>query len=109
MLVVQQFQQVASGNVGLLRDGFRRLQVLNRLLGIEGSALENGGQESGGPIVDAGLRDTAWIGNGDEGGQVFVFGSEGIGNPRSHAGKTIEGEAGGDEILSGTVSIRFAG
>ena len=38
---------------------------MNRLLGIEGSALENGGQESGSPIVDACLRDTAWIGDGN--------------------------------------------
>ena len=109
VLIVQQFQQVARGHVGLVRDGFRRLQVLNRLLGIKGCALENGGQESGPPIIDAGLRDATRIGNGDKGGQVFVFGSEGVGDPRAHAGKTIEGEAGGNEILSGPVRVRFAG
>src|SRR4051794_9529105 len=57
-------------------------------------------------MVWANLRHTPRIGNSHEGWEILVFTAQCITNPRSHAGKTIEGEAGAHLIFGRTVRVR---
>src|SRR5262249_30790241 len=84
-------------------------EIANWLATVERRALENSGQESRPPVIDARLRHAARIGNGDERRQIVVLGAEGVTHPRSHAGKTVEGEAGRQKVFARAVRVRQAG
>lgn len=92
----------AAGNAG-------RGEVAHGFLRAEGRALKRSGQEAGAPVVRAGLRHAARVGNGDVGGQVLVLAAQCIRHPRAEAGKAIEREAGGEEVLGGAVRVGRAG
>ena len=73
-----------------------RNKIAHGILGAEGRALELGRKKAGPPIVDAGLGNSARVGDGDEGGKVLVFGAEGVGQPGAEAWEAIEDKAGGE-------------
>ena len=83
--------------------------MAHRLLGAERRPLKRGRQESGAPVVRTILRHAARIGNRDERGQVLVLAAERIADPRAEAGKTIEHEAGREEVFGRAVRVGLAG
>ena len=97
------------GAVGLGRMTPGGGEVADRLLGAERRALEGGGQEAGSPVVRAGLRHAARIGDGDERRQVLVLAAERVADPRADAREAVEREAGGQEVLGRAVRVALAG
>src|SRR5207247_6619837 len=93
MAVVEKPQKFPRPQLGSRRNLLRRLQIRNRLVRVERRALKDSGQESGVPVVAPDLWDPARIGNGDEGGQVLIFGAQRVADPRTHAGASIENVA----------------
>src|SRR6476620_4411044 len=99
MAIVKEPQEIARSRFGRSRNLARRFQVGNRFIRVERRALESGGQERSVPMVWTDLRDTPWIGDGDERGQVLVLGAERVAHPGSGARKTLEGKPGAHLIL----------
>ena len=97
MLAVQRGEQVHGGAAGALFCG--GTEILRRFVGAEGGALKGGGQEAAAPVVRPGLRTSARVCDGDEARQVFIERPERVSRPRTKAGITLEGEAGGEKVL----------
>ncbi len=109
VLFIEQSQESAGCAVSRGRCGAWWLEIANGLAGTEGGSLEDGGQETGAPVIDAGLGDTPGVRDRDERGQVLVFCTEGPGHPGSDAGESVLHEAGGEKVFGGAVGIGFAG
>ncbi|MFM1944028.1 MAG: hypothetical protein RI897_3010 [Verrucomicrobiota bacterium] len=109
VVLVQLVEEVAGGFVGGGVDGCRAVEVTDGLGGAELGALEGGGEEAGSPVIDAGLRGAAGVGDGDVGGERFVVAAKGIGRPGADTGEAIEGEPGVHEILTGAVGVGVSG
>ena len=109
MAAIEHVKQVAVGPVGGRVSPAGRKQVLDRASGVEGGALENGGQESAPPVARPGLRHAARVGNGDERRQIFGFAPQGIRYPSAGAGITFDGKAGAHVILARTVGVGLRG
>lgn len=78
-------------------DGFRLIA--------EDDALVGGGEEAVAPVGDAAGRESATIGEDDEGGEVLVFGAESVGDPGADGGEALEDEAGGHLEDGGSVGV----
>lgn len=75
-------------------------QVGGRIFGVEVGALEGGGEEAVAEVIFAGAGHAAGVVDGDEGGEVFVIGSEGVGDPGAEGGKALHGETGVHEVFA---------
>ncbi len=71
----------------------------------EGGSLMNGGKEGGTPVAGAAIAEAG--GEGDEGGQIGVFGAEPVADPGADAGSDEGGGAAMEEEGGGTVCDAF--
>src|SRR5262245_53910677 len=98
MSPVQQCQKIASGNVVASTHTGWEFEVANGPGRVEGRPLKNRRQKTRAPVAGARLGDAAWIGDGDERGQVLVLAAERVVHPGPHARETVEGETGRHEV-----------
>ena len=105
MLIVEPLEELTAGNVGCGREARRPRQVGNRLVGVEGRALEDGKQEGRLPLPRAHLRAAPRVGNGDERRQVAALAAQRVGRPCADAGEAIEREARGHLVFGGAVRV----
>ncbi len=109
VVLVEVVEEVTGGVVAGGGDGCGAVEVADGLGGAELGALEGGWEEPGSPVVDAGLRRAAGVGDGDVGGERFVVAAEGIGGPGADTGEAIESEPGVHEIFTGAVGVGISG
>jgi hypothetical protein len=108
MARIHPLQQRSRG--GVLSSGNTwRTEVPHRILGAHRRALKRRRQKTGPPVVGPVLRHATRIRNRDVRGQVLVLAPKRVRHPRAEARKTIEHEAGGEEILRRAVRVRLAG
>ena len=71
--LIQAFQKTASRSVCFRCNAVRYRKISERLDGIEFRSLKCRWKETGAPVIHAGLRCSARIGNGDVSRQIFIF------------------------------------
>jgi hypothetical protein len=103
--LVEPRQELAAGPVGVRGQPRGPGEVRDRLVGVEGRALEHGRQERALPLPRADLRPAAGIGDRHECRQVVAFAPQGVGRPGAHAGKAVEREPGGHLVLGRAVGV----
>ena len=107
--IVERLQKVSGGSIRFLIDGVGSREVSNWLRRVEVRPLKCRRQKTRTPVVDTGLRRAARVGDRDISRQVAVLTAEAVRHPRSHAGKSVEREAGRHEILARSVRVCFSG
>jgi len=105
MTMIHFCQQISCGLIRLGGSALGGIQMADRVLHAEWRALKLCSKESGTPVVGTCLGNPARVGNRHKRWKILVFGSQGIGYPRSNAGETILNKAGGKKIFSRPVGI----
>lgn len=108
---IEHLEEITAGLFGALNVTRRRKEVGDgRFLsaGGEHSALMDRRQKASTPVQNAARRQSAWIGQHDESGQVFAQATEAVGDPCAHAGEAWQDEAAVRHEHSGAVQSAFA-
>ena len=108
MTRVHALQKRARGAIRSGRNAGRG-QMAHRILGTERRALKRCGKKARSPVVGTILRHAARIQDGNERRHLLILAPERVTHPRAEAREAIEHEAGGEEVLGGTVGVAFAG
>ncbi len=97
---VESFQDLGGETVVGCGVSLRPIEVGRGIFGIEVGALKGGREEAVAEVVFPGTRHAAGVVDGDEGGEIFVIGAEGVGGPGTEGREALHGEAGVHEVFA---------